>query len=547
MLLAAALAVPSSAEAGVYTVWACTSGPGALLPAPTDGGWVPYARGVSASAASNECRAGGNTPHYSLWAWFPSAMPLGSALGFAFEAPPNTVIDQLVLYRSAVPTPAAAGQSPRAYRLYRDAPQRVGDSLLEECSPNAVQACSNVGTSSTPFHASNRFARTQVNARRLYALIECENLGGSCASPTSSSNPVLYVFNAQVGLLDPHEPSWSEQPTGSLFAGGTLAGEVAVRYAGSDRGGGIASVGVVADGVLVATVPVQGGSVDCREPYHRSVPCPLAAEGSFAFDTNVLANGAHTVQVALIDAGGNRALSEPRQIVTRNGSIPNGTGATAAARIVTWTGGRRRIRPRTVTRLDYGEARTLRGRLTSEQGAPIGGAVIDVSERVSRPGSRSRARGTVTTDADGRFAYRARGGPSRDVRFAYRAFSLDPEYATTANFRVRVHAGIAFDVTPRRVGAGGSIRFEGRLLGGPGRGGVQLTLYSLERSRSRKSRLRVPVEVVRTDRRGRFGFRYRFRGVSGSHRFRFQARLKAQRQYPYAPAGSRVVAVTVQG
>jgi hypothetical protein len=84
--------------------------------------------------------------------------------------------------------------------------------------------------------------------------------------------------------------------------------------------------------------------------------------------------------------------------------------------------------------------------------------------------------GTVTTSEDGRFAYRIAKGPSRTIRFAYKAYTLDPAPVQTATLSLGVKAGIKLKLTPRRVTNGQKVRFKGRLKGGPARKGTRVTI-----------------------------------------------------------------------
>ena len=102
-------------------------------------------------------------------------------------------------------------------------------------------------------------------------------------------------------------------------------------------------------------------------------------------------------------------------------------------------------------------------------------------------------------------------------------------------------AGIRLKVGPRNVRNGQTIRFTGRLRGGPARKGTRLTIDVLVPD----ARRRLPIGTVRADRNGRFRFTYRFQRTLVKARYRFQARLAAQPGYPYRGAASRRVAVVV--
>jgi hypothetical protein len=96
-------------------------------------------------------------------------------------------------------------------------------------------------------------------------------------------------------------------------------------------------------------------------------------------------------------------------------------------------------------------------------------------------------------------------------------------------------------VNPARVKNRGRIVFRGRLIGGPGKGGAQVTIEAV----GRNVRQRVPVATLRTDKRGRFRFSYRFLRSFAPFTYRFRARLIRQASYPYASGSSRIVTVKI--
>ena len=103
-------------------------------------------------------------------------------------------------------------------------------------------------------------------------------------------------------------------------------------------------------------------------------------------DTSVLDNGVRAVQVALVDAAGNRTLSAPMGVHVRNDKGPNGTGATRAAKLTARFRGRRRV----VRRVGFGRTAVVKGRLRDSAGTPIGGARLQVHSRLDRLGARER-------------------------------------------------------------------------------------------------------------------------------------------------------------
>jgi hypothetical protein len=306
-----------------------------------------------------------------------------------FAAPPNATIDSYTLYRyaRAVPIDFYGG---RDYWLYHDVPlawNPPAESPHEVCVAHGPAPCTELGVRSPAFAGVNRMDAAHLEIKRVYVLNVCiAGSGGGC-TPTSPTSYVM-VFSARFGLTDVHAPAFRSPPTGSLLDGGSvLDGERSVRFEGADLGGGLETVAVVVDGLLREPQPINSTDVRCRRPFAYVVPCPLVADGTLLFDTAELSNGAHSVQVALIDAAGNRTLSDPVAIETRNGGRPNGVGATRSARMRTWfrVGGR----DRTTRTLSYGRRSRVRGRLTSIDGKPISDATIDVSYVPRRLGARS--------------------------------------------------------------------------------------------------------------------------------------------------------------
>jgi hypothetical protein len=178
--------------------------------------------------------------------------------------------------------------------------------------------------------------------------------------------------------------------------------------------------------------------------------------------------------------------------------------------------------------------------LTTQDGAPISGATIDLSSKTTAVNARRlQKRVGARTGSDGSwFLVLPRTVSSRDLSFGYRSHVNDTIASATAAVRLRVRAGVRLAIHPRRAKRGQAIRFSGRLLGGPmPRGGKQIVLMA----RASKGAW-VRFNVVRTDAAGRFRARYRFQ-QPGAARYRFRALSLAEAAYPYLAGGSNVVTV----
>jgi hypothetical protein len=390
---------------------------------------------------------------------------------------------------------------------------------------------------------ANRVVRSDVDAKRLILRMECR---GSSAQPSPTTcGPAdppggFGVARARITLRDSQPPVLGG-PQGPLAkAGAVLEGVQAITVTASDEGGGVERLGVLVDGRSAMDETLERDAPSCRTPYFKVVPCASSTTRTLAFDTASVPNGHHAIQIAAYDAAGNRTLSPAVVLTTRNGAVPNGLNASRLANLV--ASFRSRGRPATErATVDFGGRRVIRGRLTDADDRPIAGARLEVTAQTLRRGTRPRREAIVRTRRDGTFRYLPRPGPSRILRVGYRAFSLDEGPSAVASLKLKVRAGIRLRVRPRKTTSRGRIRFSGRLLGGPGRGGVQVTLYAV----GRVGRSRVPVAVLRTGNRGRFRFEYRFVRTFAPFTYWFQARLGSQRTYPYAAASSNRVTVRV--
>ena len=113
-----------------------------------------------------------------------------------------------------------------------------------------------------------------------------------------------------------------------------------------------------------------------------------------------------------------RALFPPNPLAGR-GHVPNGTHASARARVSAWLELPRRggvARRRAVT-VGPGVRVRIRGRVRDRRGRPIGGATLAAYSR--EPGDVRRPITGVRTRPNGRFTAFTRIGGSRTVRFVY--------------------------------------------------------------------------------------------------------------------------------
>ncbi|KKK78734.1 hypothetical protein LCGC14_2840600, partial [marine sediment metagenome] len=196
-----------------------------------------------------------------------------------------------------------------------------------------------------------------------------------------------------------------------------------------------------------------------------------------------------------------------------------------------------RLRP--LRRIRLKRARTIHGLLTTAEGRPIARAPVDVTSR-TRTAATFKRSATRRSDTLGRFTYRARGGPSRTIRFRYRGTAL--VRSAVRDLTASVPARTTIRASDGFVHNGRSVRFSGRLLGRPlPPGGKLIDLQAHFRHRWRT------FATPRSTPAGRWKYRYRFEATRGLVTYRFRARIRREAAYPYELGHSRVVRVTVRG
>ena len=290
----------------------------------------------------------------------------------------------------------------------------------------------------------------------------------------------------------------------------------------NENGGRCKDVGQTSDG-LAAFLYLQ--------------PCPASVSADVGFDTATVSNGQHRLVVSVIDAAGNPATVLDRNVTVANPlppGGPNGTNASSQAALsVRWTATKsERLGSR------YGHAETILGRLTGTDGMPIVAAQVNVLSRPEYAGARTAAMTSVRTDSSGRFTLRLPPDTSsRTLSFQYSAQFGSPPAVTKA-LTLSVRAGVSLSIAPRTAHVGSSIRFSGRLRGGPIPKGGKLVVLE---ARSTGGPW-LEFDVIRSDARGRFHAGYRFK-FAGPARYQFRVLCEAEADYPFATGASHVVTV----
>jgi hypothetical protein len=539
LTLLTAMVSCASARAGTYDVYSCRLPNGS--PAPTNG-WTPFATPIPEVIVrtSDACGSGGG-----LIASIPLLPPTGVDAGWRFTAPAGTTIEAFELSRTVRPAIDPQGETGGYLSSLGDwPPTDIDHGLDERCLTGLLAApyCNNgVGLPGSTVDESARYARAGLHARRLTLGVGCwaSGLPGNpLCGGVFDANPNLAILAAKLTLRDDSAPAVQAD----LIGGSTVRDEVAANA--GDEGSGLTATSLVVDGVDLGRQPVRDLPASCHEPFVDPMPCPSQRDLSIPLDPRAVADGVHVMQVAAIDAAGNRGLSAPVSVrVANRGGVsplvpgPNGGNATRFTRLRAWFAGRSRKAVRT---LAYGATTSVEGQLTTTDGAPIGGATLQVEQRDIGIMSRPTRVAAVTTDAKGRFTYRVARGASRSFRFLYTAFPGDAGPVASAQVSVHVRAGVSLKASPARVHNGTVLTFRGRVLGERGSRRAVVTIYALSRGGPRP---RIPVETVRAAASGMFTYRYRFSSIPGPVTYKFEARVLKQTGFPYVEGASRPVSV----
>lgn len=306
------------------------------------------------------------------------------------------------------------------------------------------------------------------------------------------------------------------------------------------------------------TSGLAGGAIEMRREGTASwQPLPTSTEPgrlvAFLDDENA-PDGRYELRARAVDGAGNegstdrtrdgtRALVQlPVRIATR---IQAGRRTTRMRRVAVRRKGRRRtVKRRTVTLesrvvSSSGKAVPLEGVIAATDGRPL--ADVDLDVQLAPKGSADyKSIGSVHTDANGRFGFRAHFGRSQSVRFRYPGSTH--VRASVAVVEVGVRASSTIRTSERSVLNGQSIILRGRVRTQPvPANGKLVEVQAFFRDRWRT------FSTVRTDRHGSWVLPYQFGGTVGTVKYRFRVRLPAEGGYEFETGSSPVKLVTVHG
>lgn len=533
-----------SAHAGQYHVYSCRTPSGKV--APTEGWSGSVGVGSTYAAYTRDtCGAGG-----ALFAALGEAtthLPDVDSATWTFAPPADDPLIAATLWRAGyVHGPSGEATS---YRFWLAGPNGSFFSCVY------TKECGGRGDLVTPLSTENLVSVPSADiGASLTINVACSFgvSGSKCGTGFSDPNSyaaVVYLYAADLTLEQTAGPRASDV-SGELASAPAVSGTSDVAFSATDPGAGVYQAVFTVDGQVVQRNALDDNGGKCKDVGETSdglpafispQPCERSLSSDVGFDTTRVSNGAHHLIVSVTDAAGNAVAVLDRTITVANPLAPgtpgppNGANASSqAALAVAWKGSRRE---RIV--VGYGHAETIVGQLTAPGGGPISGAQVEVLATPAYTGAKPAKMASPMTGSDGRFVVRLpAGASSRTLRFVYRSHQGDALPSVTRTLTLAVRAGIALTLTPRTASVGRSVRFRGRLRGGPiPRGGKQLVLEA----RSPGGRW-IKFDVIRTDSHGRYHASYRFK-FPGPADYQFRVRSEPESDYPFAAGASKAIRV----
>jgi hypothetical protein len=547
----AAFATAAPAQAGIYTVHACNAS-GRLW----DNRSWEQDDPINGVAADQDCSGDGNI---GLNQRPGERTADGAQTALRFLTPAGTAIADFRLTKRIIfRNPTQDGT--HRYHVVT----ALGGTVIEGAGnyPNAVRERLNgqgrwygypEGNADTGIVTVSRasfpaLAGYQGDARSLTLRIGCTQRGTPCSS-TGAAHIANNIRGAEIDVNDPTAPRELTVDASGLLRGGQVAGSDPVRVKVTDPSGirRVEIIDVTGAPAVVGSEDyyADGGGVQTDRGascnYRFSSPCPQLSYGETLRPTSLQA-GRRKLIVRATDTGGNivdRGPYEAEVVTPSDRGALNGGNATETATITArFTRGNRGTR-RTIGYLSKAD---VAGQLLNSAGRPITNARVAVLTR-DIDDDDAKLRSFVTTDGEGRFAYRATAYASRLYQFAWTSHVNDVRYAANGYVTLLARATSTLNPSPRSVRVGQRVKLYGRLAGKRPRRSVDIVAQGRA---GKRGRFRTFADGT-IGRDGRFRVRYRFRDPASRGRT-FQFRIKIERDSGYAYWGgySRIAEVRVR-
>jgi hypothetical protein len=374
---------------------------------------------------------------------------------------------------------------------------------------------------------------------RIWMELECSSFCTHYASPEWTYDYVA-MRDLDVTLVDTVNPTLGL--SGSLFDSQIVHGTPTLQISANDVGGGVRSVTVEVNGVMVAAPATDCPAIGTGALWAtRFRPCEnLSKAVTLDTERKPWRDGLNTVRVCVSDVATAPAspntVCEQRDISVDN-SCADSQGAAGRADSISagledpQTGKLQRTRA-----VRSSEGTALRGEL-SGGGAPVRAASVCVYETVDDPAGIEQLVQVAKTSSTGKFGVEIPGGPRRSFRVAYRYADKQIESP-----RVYLDSSVlpTLNLTKRNLFNGQSVGFRGHIPG-PHNDGRAVTMQAKVGKKWRS------FKQLQTDSHGNFKGKYRFTQTRGRVLYEFRALVKRQGGYPYSPGTSPRRKLVVRG
>jgi hypothetical protein len=400
---------------------------------------------------------------------------------------------------------------------------------------------------------------TAIGASELYEQAFCIPQEGVCPPPENPLHEGDGIFAAEANISSAQIVlATNVIPAGSGLSGtllnSTVTGKGTLSFTATDPGPGVYQANADIDGrrVWVGTPNlnegkcVSTGTTEGVRAFNYAQPCPAETSVNAEIDTSGLTDGTHHLTVEVEDAAGNTAIVYDGAITTANDPAAvlgvtapvrgpaNGTPASESATLTAQWKGQSASRLKGV----YGRSHEITGKLTTTAGAPIAGALIEVSQTPASLGAKVSSLAGAHTNIQGNFLINLPPStPSTSIQLAYRSHLGDPQPAATRTLTLQVPASIHLVVSPHLTSVGHTIVLGGKLAGPIPPGGKKVLFEA-----------RVPggswIEFhnATVDSHGRFHATHHFT-FPGPVRYQFRVVCEREADFPFLTGTSNVVRV----
>jgi hypothetical protein len=492
--MALALLSPAAADAGSYAIADCPSATGHTT---VTGPWHVFGQ-TPATSVSPEC----NDPVHALYfgiAELPTT-PIGFRASTAGTA--LSLVGARIWWR-------AFGSPSDEVEAEREVFDASGE-LLEQGQFEGSGEIAEEMWMPEEFHwpASDHASTIE--------LAEHCKAGGKCPM-TESFGVGIELLGAELTVSDEADPAVSVTSVRNEGPG-TFSGPISTTYTASDPDAGILRTELLLDGAPIAA-HYYGASCS----YTKLEPCPGSI--SDAYGGIVLPEGGHELAIRVTDAAGNATVT-PLPHLANGVPCPGPTFALLA-----------NGKPAGVT-IPYGQSVTIEGHLGCGN-TPITGAAVQLS--ADSLAGMPFGLGPVLTGSDGSFRYQLPPGPSRELTFGYRAYSNEPGPTTQARLQITVHPRMTLHISPRRTQNRRTIKWRGRIEGGPYPAAGMPVLVQVKEAR----RWQTFDELIVHN--GEVDYEYTFLRTRHPTTYTFRDALPTGGDvgYPYAASASAPVSVYV--